>query len=66
MQLDPTQQEDVVAQKGIEQIIRAMKMHSHDLDVQLSACRALWNFSSTPEQQVTIADAGGIEAVISA
>ncbi|EGD79791.1 hypothetical protein PTSG_10776 [Salpingoeca rosetta] len=57
---------EAAASGAIDAIIKAMKMHSSNGDVQEKGCAALWNLAENDDNVVSIASKGGIDVVIAA
>jgi len=58
-------QAKIAALGGIPRIIAALTAHPHHEELQREACKCLYFLSLLPRNRVRIADAGGIEKLIS-
>lgn len=58
LRLSPKDCADVAALGGINAIMKAMRRFPREAELQLCACRALCNISSTAENQLALVDAG--------
>ncbi|CAB9512605.1 expressed unknown protein [Seminavis robusta] len=57
--------QDVLAHHGaMDLIAESMHTYPEDVELQIHGCRAVWNGSGTPENQVAFVDAGALDIIL--
>mmetsp|Transcript_17439 Transcript_17439/g.20120 ORF Transcript_17439/g.20120 Transcript_17439/m.20120 type:complete len:895 (+) Transcript_17439:291-2975(+) len=64
MRLSDNQYSEIMEFGALRDVMKAMKTHLNNPDVQCCGCRAIWNLSATPQNQILLVDEGALECIL--
>jgi len=64
MRLSDNQYSEIMEAGALRDVMKAMKTHLNNPDLQCCGCRAIWNLSATPQNQIHLVEEGALECIL--